>query len=525
MFVYRGEKLKDESYLKVIRDKHNAEYDALVKFYSKKLEEARIKKEELMADVNGEMKAYQIYVKPIKELTRKEKENIIFQYESMQEAFGGKVERKQTGYSDDDIDLIRQTFKPTSPLEKVESDIEFYNRMLVEAKREHSKQFTIALNRNAINEENVNEIIKYITKAKEREFGVTVCIDCVEKRKNIDGVDYIFTKKDLELLVQLDNCLISNGYSGLRITEFIEVKDLGDLRGTWTLQQVVNANNKIDDVARHIKEHNLSPFEAMTYIHRWASNFIYNGKMGLQDGRVLPSTLNTDNIVCSGYASMVKAVVDKLEMPGLKCELTGCYLIIDGSPNGHCHNIVTIDDPKYDINGTYIEDACWDSKKKGNEQPEGYAHCLYPVTDLECFNNGVRYYSLDREDRYSNLIVDPKNLEEHYNISKENWLRKMIWKISKSKAYKSRAKIVEMYKENSEPISIEKYEQALRIMYGTVCDDQDKVEEYVLSSIDSSKNKSIYTFNPKAKNSFANSVIKVERKKQEKKSKGPKAVL
>jgi hypothetical protein len=147
------------------------------------------------------------------------------------------------------------------------------------------------------------------------------------------------------------------------------------------------------------------------------------------------------------------------------------------------------------------------------------------VTDLECFNNGVRYYSLDREDRYSNLIVDPKNLEDHYNISKENWLRKMIWKISKSKAYKSRAKIVEMYKENSEPISIEKYEQALRIMYGTVCDDQDKVEEYVLSSIDSSKNKSIDTFNPKAKNSFANSVIKVERKKQEKKSKGPKAVL
>lgn len=94
MFVYRGEKLKDESYLKLIRDKHNAEYDALVKFYGKKLEEARIKKEELMADVNGEMKAYQIYVKPIKELTRKEKENIIFQCESMQEAFGGKVERK-----------------------------------------------------------------------------------------------------------------------------------------------------------------------------------------------------------------------------------------------------------------------------------------------------------------------------------------------------------------------------------------------------------------------------------------------
>ena len=55
----------------------------------------------------------------------------------------------------------------------------------------------------------------------------------------------------------------------------------------------LTSNNKIDDIVNHIKGNNLSPFEAMLYIHKWASSYVYNAadKLDLEGGRVLPSTL------------------------------------------------------------------------------------------------------------------------------------------------------------------------------------------------------------------------------------------
>ena len=299
MFVFRGERLKEEGYIASQRKVFNEELEWTVKYYLEKMAEARKKEEDLVMDRSGEMEAYKIFTKPFSELTNKEKERLILQYEAMQQIFGGKKPPRRT-YSDEEVEAIRTMLKPmNNPLENIRQDMEFYNRMIKEARDAHKNNMTIALNRNAINRENIDAIIKHVKKAKEKGLPVRVFVDNATGRKNNEDVDYVFTKEDMNLLIELDTFLKSNGYLGISISEFKEVGDLDDAKNCWTLNQVIDANNKIDVVAKYIKDHNLSPFEAMTYIHKWASNFVYNGGMGLQDGRVLPSTLNTDKIVCS----------------------------------------------------------------------------------------------------------------------------------------------------------------------------------------------------------------------------------
>ena len=526
MFVFRGERLKEEGYIASQRKVFNEELEWTVKYYLEKMAEARKKEEDLVMDRSGEMEAYKIFTKPFSELTNKEKERLILQYEAMQQIFGGKKPPRRT-YSDEEVEAIRTMLKPmNNPLENIRQDMEFYNRMIKEARDAHKNNMTIALNRNAINRENIDAIIKHVKKAKEKGLPVRVFVDNATGRKNNEDVDYVFTKEDMNLLIELDTFLKSNGYLGLSISEFKEVGDLDDAKNCWTLNQVIDANNKIDIVAKYIKDHNLSPFEAITYIHKWASNFVYNGGMGLQDGRVLPSTLNTDKIVCSGYASMVKAVVDRANLPGLSCEIKGCYIIIDGKPNGHCHNLVTINDPKYGIDGTYVEDACWDSKLKGEDVQRGVAHCLYSVNDLMCFNGGSRYFSLDREDRFSNLLVDTKDLEENLKMTRAGWLRKLIWKMQRDAKYKTTIpEVVKKYGENSEPIPIEKYEEALRVVYGTKYDDPNIIEEKVRRDVENSKARAVSTFNERSSNVFSRGLSKTERKKVTTASKGPQTRL
>lgn len=525
MFVFRGERLKEDGYIKEQRIIHNEELEWVANYYMKKLAEARIEEERLVLDKDGRMEAYKIFTKPVQELTDKERKLLISRYKAFNEMFGGKV--NQDVFSDEEIEMIRMILKPNGdPLEELRNEMKFYNNQLEEARKAHKNNFTIALNRNSINRENVDSIIQHIEKALEKGMNIRVCIDNVKGRKNNEGVDYVFTKEEMDLLVELDGYLKSKNLIGLSITEFREVNDLDDLSESWTLNQVIDANKKVDDFANYIKEHNLSPFEAMVYIHKAASRFVYNGGNGLQDGRVLPSTLNTGRIVCSGYASFVKAVVDRLEMPGLSCEIKGSYIIDKSGPNGHCHNVVTIDDPKYGINGTYVEDACWDSREKGEQDQRGFAHCLYSVNDLMNFNGNSRYFSLDREDRFSNLILDTKDFEENIQMMHANWFKRIFWHMSRNARFKtSIPELVKKYGDCSEPIPKEKYEQAIRVMYATRYDDPDKIEERVKADMENSRLRAMQIFNERSANSFSKGVSKAERKKAGKKSKGPQTRL
>ena len=252
MLVFRGERLKDNGYVEEQREVHMEELSWMRAYHVKKLAEIRIREEELVIDKNGEMERYQIFTKPISQLSNKEKEGIILQYHSIQKAFGIEIPKGKM-YTDEEVDAIRETLKPESPLDSVRWEMSYHSEKLKEIEDAFKNNLTIALNRNAINRANVDAIISAIKEGKAKGKKVSVCIDNATSRKNSDGVDYVFDKNDMKLLLELDNFLKDNGYSGLSITEFKEAEDLEDFKKMWTLNQVVEANNKVSSNLMNIK--------------------------------------------------------------------------------------------------------------------------------------------------------------------------------------------------------------------------------------------------------------------------------
>ena len=79
-------------------------------------------------------------------------------------------------------------------------------------------------------------------------------------------------------------------------------------------------NKRITNIVDFIKQKQFTPFEAMIYIHNYVTSLQYTRGDASQ---IIVGALNGQEIVCSGYASIIKAIIDKLNMPGLKCDIIG----------------------------------------------------------------------------------------------------------------------------------------------------------------------------------------------------------
>lgn len=216
-----------------------------------------------------------------------------------------------------------------------------------------------------------------------------------------EHVHMLFKNEILTTLIALNNYLISNNISPIK---FLENNTLP--QNAWTLKEVFDANQEIDSLVETIKLQQFSPFEAIIFIHHYITNkFQYKeNSENPEISRSIVGVLNSDNIVCVGYAELTKAIIDKLNMPGLSSEtlesviksvnknqtllekshLTG----VDDNMNfAHLQNLITIDDPKYNIKGTYVSDTCWDSKNDEFDMGKGFGYCMFPVDDLFHLSN------------------------------------------------------------------------------------------------------------------------------------------
>ena len=90
--------------------------------------------------------------------------------------------------------------------------------------------------------------------------------------------------------------------------------------------------------------------------------------------------------ICVGHASLVKAVVDRLNDPNLKCRFISVDVTKKHTSAGHAMCIVDILDNKYNIKGSYAEDVCYDAGSPYSPEGKGLANCMYPVED---FNNRI----------------------------------------------------------------------------------------------------------------------------------------
>ena len=135
----------------------------------------------------------------------------------------------------------------------------------------------------------------------------------------------------------------------MRTKQFASIKFLENYDGEveYSFNELFVANAKIDDVVNFIKTHkNLSPYEKFFLAYKYVYGTNRYQEEGEDDpneiSRSLLSILNGDKIVCAGKANLLKAILDKLEIPAV---YRGC--------SGHAICTLALNDPKYNIFGIY----------------------------------------------------------------------------------------------------------------------------------------------------------------------------
>lgn len=192
-----------------------------------------------------------------------------------------------------------------------------------------------------------------------------------------------------------------------------------------------------------INESNLSPVEKVAMAYDIMKTFQYKEVNDDEDKSISrnPNTImETGNIVCVGYTSMLQEVFKYLDN-NIKIDNFGvtCYDEEDKFRGYHSRSIVRIDDDKYNIHGIYALDATWDSIKRNGKEVFGndydalslYHYFLVPIheykktfkydstpklfdNNLKSFNDGISKNDLESQ---INLV---DGLKEKNNLVKED---------------------------------------------------------------------------------------------------------
>ncbi|MEE3342782.1 MAG: hypothetical protein VZS44_01680 [Bacilli bacterium] len=190
-----------------------------------------------------------------------------------------------------------------------------------------------------------------------------------EFKDQIKIVDF----KDLELK---DIKKIINKNSFADDTEFIIKYENCDVIGIKK-QELINIFNYIEEITNFVKRFNLSPLEQAIFVYDLLKEREYKKQVIEQqeedkekllnnypievfnNGRSLSKVLNSDEIVCVGYANIYAAILNDLNIT------TTVQPHIGIGKSGHANNLVYINDKKYKVNGLFEVDCTYDSMNKG----------------------------------------------------------------------------------------------------------------------------------------------------------------
>ena len=238
----------------------------------------------------------------------------------------------------------------------------------------------------------------------------------------------------------------------------------------WSVGAIVKANTQIDKVCDFIKKNKFSPLEALAFIHTYVGNVekyteshMFNHDWYNKDQFFAGIFEELPQVVCAGYSSLEKEIIDNLNMPGLACELANVQFEREGdySTCRHTRCYITVKDDKYGINQSCYDDATWDSHKNDELC---YAHFAMSnkCHDRE-LNNRYDYYIphfeyIDKDTAAYTVADDYNPSQREYDIGKNKLDQKTIEKIYFSvlqKSYKSK-NFEEIY-DNLEKIAANSY--------------------------------------------------------------------
>lgn len=166
----------------------------------------------------------------------------------------------------------------------------------------------------------------------------------------------------------------------------IDIKMLsGDL--LWSVEQIANANSKLDNLVEKIKSKNLSPVEQLMYAYKEVTKRVYtkeNRDKGESEflSRDIYGLLNSDKIVCVGYSELFKEIVSRLELGSDAQVFLNLVQTNDSNHARHENCIVYIKDEKYGLDGYYYFDPTWDAQVKNDKMITKFSYFLLPLSEV-----------------------------------------------------------------------------------------------------------------------------------------------
>lgn len=252
-------------------------------------------------------------------------------------------------------------------------------------------------------EERVNHVIKYLKQNKISNFTVSFQHELSDKFTN---------KESLSKLIKLSEKLPD-------IHLGIEDSDT-----TWTIPEIMNANNQIDEIADEIKQKDLSPLEALMYAYFKCTNRRSkeaNDDEPLSFSRTIYGVLNSDKIVCVGYCEILREIMHRLNYKNIELFQNNVACVIPNEEFSKHRTLITyIKDEKYNLDGYYYLDPTWD-RNRTEHQEFRLNHFLIPLQEVQNIKefwieslpiafDGIRYITDD--DELTKIVNRPeKNVE------------------------------------------------------------------------------------------------------------------
>ena len=206
----------------------------------------------------------------------------------------------------------------------------------------------------------------------------------------------------------------------------------------WDFNAIARANKEIDDVCNFLRKSNLSPFEMLAYIHDYVATiapYKFSSEKHLwtdKDQFFVGAYQDSPEVVCVGYAMLMKEIIDNLNMSELQCEILSIEAdhLIKKEKFSHARCLVKIKDKKYGLDQAVFDDATWDNTMVTGK-PMCYAHFAMPNNSLEDSANGHYHYYYPEKREYENNkanfeFVDENLYQDNYNRSQNTIDQAMI---------------------------------------------------------------------------------------------------
>lgn len=236
--------------------------------------------------------------------------------------------------------------------------------------------------------------------------------------------DFSIDSDKCKRLEEINNFLIDNYKSELLIRRDKE------LDRSFPFQSVINANRQIEKIINKVNKAkndnpDISTFEQFMIIYEEVTDFIYKEEERYDQLNASHwiSVVNSDKIVCTGYASLMQELTKRVFKENEVLVLENDVDVFDKSRDelvsAHSNNIIFIKDKKYNINGLFYLDPCWDSIENKDEV-KAYSYCCIPLGDIP--HHKFFYFHFRNVYQY--------NLEESYDkffdINKSKRIAKKI---------------------------------------------------------------------------------------------------